>query len=176
VLRRAIVLFVPAPESERLDEIRTRWDPVMGARIGVHITLVHDVTDQEQAARLLAAAAAAREAEPITVRLGAAATWGPAAWGIYLHVDDPTGGVTSLQAQLAPIESPRWSRVPYRAHVTLVHSRTTPPTVAEEAWATLAGFDPGWEVTVDAVDVIELAEPAWRTVERYALAPAALAD
>ena len=51
VLRRAIVLFVPPPVAARVDEIRRRWDPVMTARIGAHITLVHDVVDHERARR-----------------------------------------------------------------------------------------------------------------------------
>jgi 2'-5' RNA ligase len=173
-VRRAIVLFVSGTVCVELDDIRNRWDPLMCARIGAHITLVHDVNEPARAAEVVAAAAASTG--PFTVRLGPSATWGKAAWGVYLHVDDPTGTVTSLQAQLASLEDPRWARVPYRAHVTLVHSRTTPAAVAEEAWAALDGFEPAWEVEVEAIDVVELAEPAWRTVERYSLSPLVVAD
>jgi 2'-5' RNA ligase len=173
-VRRAIVLFVSGRVCAELDDIRSRWDPVMCARIGAHITLVHDVKDPVRAARLAAEAAASTG--PFNVRLGPGATWGKAAWGVYLHVDDPTGTVTSLHAQLASLEDSRWARVPYRAHVTLVHSRTTPAAIAAEAWAALDGFDPAWDAEVEAIDVVELVEPAWRTVERYSLAPLVVAD
>jgi 2'-5' RNA ligase len=175
VLRRAVVLFVPAPVCVELDEIRSRWDPVMCARIGSHVTLIHEVTDHDRASELVAAAAST--AQPFTVTLGRADRWGPSAWGVYLHVDDPTGAVAALQAQLAEVEEPRWARVPFRAHVTLVHSRTTEAAMAEQAWAALDGFAPGWSVDVAAIDIVELDDPTgWRTVERFELARAAVAD
>jgi 2'-5' RNA ligase len=175
VLRRAIVLFVPPPVCEQLDEIRRRWDPVMCSRIGCHITLVHDVTDHARASELVAAAAATTA--PFTVRLGSAAHWGQSAWGVYLPVDDPAGAIDGVQAQLVEVEAARWARVPFRSHVTLVHSRTTPPATAEQAWATLDGFDPGWPVDVTALDIVEMDEATgWRTVERVELATTAVAD
>ena len=175
VLRRAIVLFVPPPVCDQLDEIRRRWDPVMCGRIGCHITLVHDVTDQIRASELVAAVAASTT--PFTVRLGRAAHWGKSAWGVYLHVDDPAGAIDAVQARLAEVEEERWARVPFRAHVTLVHSRTTPPELAAEAWAALEDFDPGWAVDVTALDIVEMEElTGWRTVERVELATTAVAD
>ena len=51
-LRRAVVLFVPPPVSVAIDEIRMRWDPVMCARIGAHITLVHDVVHHDRVRQL----------------------------------------------------------------------------------------------------------------------------
>jgi 2'-5' RNA ligase len=175
VLRRAIVLFVPPPVCEQLDEIRRRWDPVMCGRIGCHITLVHDVTDHDRATELVAEVAA--RTAPFTVRLGAAAHWGKSAWGVYLHVDDPHGVVDAVQAQLASLEEARWARVPYRSHVTLVHSRTTPPETAAEAWAALESFDPGWEIDVGAIDIVEMEEATgWCSVERFELATAIVAD
>jgi 2'-5' RNA ligase len=175
VSRRAIVLFVPPPVCEQLDDIRRRWDPVMCSRIGCHITLVHDVTDHARASELLATVAASTT--PFTVRLGRAAHWGKSAWGVYLHVDDPAGAVDAVQAQLAELEEERWARVAFRSHVTLVHSRTTPAEIAAEAWEVLESFDPGWEVAVDAIDIVEMDEATgWRSVARFELATAAVAD
>jgi 2'-5' RNA ligase len=167
-LRRAIVLSISGPAGHRVDEIRMRWDPIMCGRIGSHITLIHDVTDHAAATDLVARAAASTA--PFPVRLGRADRWGPSAWGIYLHVDDASGAVTSLHQQLALLEEPRWARATFRAHVTVVHSRTTEAGVAEQAWAELDGFDPGWEVEIGAIDIIELNEPVWHTVERFELA------
>jgi 2'-5' RNA ligase len=163
-----VVLFLPDPPRTAVDEIRTRWDPVMCGRIGAHITLVHDVVDHERAAQEVAAAAAC--ATPFTVRLTDAAHWGRSPVGVYLHVDDPADDVTSLHAHMAHLEEPRWARVAFRAHCTLVHSRTTEPTVAARAWAELDGFHAGWDVELGAVDIIEMDEPTgWRTVERFEL-------
>ncbi len=140
----------------------------MCQRIPSHITLIHDVTDHDGATGLVANAAASTA--PFSVSLGRADRWGPSAWGIYLHVDDPSAEIASLHAQLAPLEEPRWARAAFRAHVTLVHGRTTEPGAAEQAWAELDGFDPGWAVEVGAIDLVELREPAWHTVERSELA------
>jgi 2'-5' RNA ligase len=167
VLRRAVVLLVPAAVRERLDEIRMRWDPVMCGRIGSHITLIHDVTEHGRATD--AVAEASSSTAPFGVRLGRADRWGPSTWGIYLHVEDPTGGIASLHRQLASLEEPRWARAPFRPHVTLVHGRTTAAVVAEQAWSELDGFDPGWDVEIREIDVVELREPAWHTVERFEL-------
>lgn len=174
-LRRAVVLFVPPPVCNSIDEIRMRWDPVMCGRIGAHITLIHDVVDHGQARRLVEAAAAC--SAPFSVRLRHTDHWGRSAHGVYLHVDDPTGGIGSLHAQLVALEEPRWARVQFRPHCTLVHSRTTPPDIAAEAWAALDGLDACWDVDVAAIDVIELDEATgWRTGERFALAPTLVAD
>ena len=166
-LRRAVVLFLPPPVQSLVDDIRTRWDPVMTARIGAHVTLIHDVVDHSQAAQLVADAAAA--AQPFPIRLVRAGRWGKSAYGIYLDVEDPTGGIAALHDRLRALEHPAWARVPFRAHATLVHGRTVDAAAANRAWVELAGFDPGWDVDVAAIDVIELAEPLWRTVARHEL-------
>lgn len=168
--RRAVVLFVPPPVCTAIDEIRMRWDPIMCGRIGAHITLIHDAVEHGTAADLVAAVAAS--SAPFTVRLSTTAHWGRAAHGVYLHVDDQRGDVTSLYEQLAALEEPRWASVPFRAHCTLVHSRTTEPAVAARAWAELEGFHAGWDVDVAALDIIELDEATgWHPVERFALTP-----
>jgi len=161
--RRAVVLAIPPPVSASIDEIRMRWDPVMCGRIGAHITLIHDLIDDGRGDERIAAAAAATP--PCSVRLTDTAHWGQSAYGVYLHVDDMAGGVMSLHSQLASLEDPRWARVAFRPHVTVVHSRTTDPAVAAEAWAVLEEFHAGWEVRLTTVDVIELGSRGWHTVD-----------
>ena len=171
--RRAVVLFVPPPVCVAVDEIRMRWDPVMCARIGAHVTLVHEVVDHERARALVAATAASTA--PFTVTLTGTDHWGRAAHGVYLHVADPTGGIASLHSRLAGLEAPRWARVSFRAHCTLVHSRTTEATVAARAWAELEGYHAGWDVDVAAVDIIEMDEATgWCSVEQFTLTPTSL--
>ena len=106
---------------------------------------------------------------PFPVRLTHADRWGPSRYGIYLHVDDHAGGVAELHGQLADLEAPAWASVTFRPHVTLVHGRTVTEDDAEAAWSALDGFVAGWDVDVAAIDIVELIEPRWRTVERYEL-------
>ena len=163
---QAIVVHLPAPTAALVDEVRRRFDPVMAARIDAHITLVHDVVDHERVPELVRRAS---DREPFHVRLTHADRWGPSHFGAYLHVDDPDGAVHSLHEAVAELEAPGWARAGYRPHVTLVHGRTVSEEEADQAWRALDGFVAGWEVTVEAVDVIELIEPRWRLVERHPL-------
>ena len=81
----------------------------------------------------------------------------------------PTARCRGLHEAVAGLESPRWARGGFRPHVTLVNGRTASEEQAEAAWRALDGFVAGWELTVGAVDVIELVEPRWRLVERHPL-------
>lgn len=171
--RRAIVLFVPPPVDAHIDEIRHRFDPVMAGRIGAHITLVHDVADLGMARELITVAA---DRAPFPVRLTHADRWGPSRYGVFLHVDDHAGGIAALHRQVADLEAPAWARVAYRPHVTLVHGRTVTEGQADAAWSALDGFEAGWEVDVAGVDLVELVEPRWRTIERFELRAAPVAD
>jgi 2'-5' RNA ligase len=164
--RQAIVVHLPAPTATLVDEIRCRFDPVMAARIDAHLTLVHDVTDRARVAKLVGRAI---DREPFRVRLTHVDRWGSSRYGAYLHVDDPDGAVLGLHDAVAELESPAWVRSGFRPHVTLVNGRTVSEEEAEAAWRALDGFVAGWELTVGAVDVIELVEPRWRLVERHPL-------
>ena len=42
VVRRQVTMFLPRPLAERVDEIRTRFDPETARHIRPHITVVHD--------------------------------------------------------------------------------------------------------------------------------------
>jgi 2'-5' RNA ligase len=170
VPRQAIVVTLSAPAAVLVDEIRRRFDPGMAARIDAHLTLVHEVTDRQRAPELLGRATDRR---PFRVRLTHADRWGPSRYGAYLHVDDPDGAVRDLHHAVAELEAPAWARVEYRPHVTLVHGRTVSEEQAEAAWRALDGFVADWEVSVEAVDLIELIEPRWWLVDRHRLRPVA---
>ena len=73
-------------------------------------------------------------------------------------------------------QHPAWSRVPFRAHATLIHGRTVTSDDAVAAWGALDGFRADWDVDVTGIDIIELAEPRWRTVERVELQAAPVPD
>ncbi len=165
--RRAIVLHLDRATTERVDAIRRRWDPVMAARIGPHITLVHDVVgDGAIDARV---AEVADGTAPFVVGLAAATLWGPARYGIFLGLDDPAGTVAGLHGALADLEAPGWARVEYRPHVTLVHGRTVTADDADAAWDALGGLHAGWPAEITAIDVVELVEPRWRPLASFPL-------
>jgi 2'-5' RNA ligase len=166
--RRAIVLFLRGAVAEHVDAIRRRWDPVMTGRIDAHVTLVHEVTDDLAAERRVVELAATTP--PIEITLTTTACWGAATYGVYAAIDDPSG-VAVLHRALADLEAPRWSRVAFRPHVTLVHGRTVDPALAAPAWAELCDVQLDWSATLAAIDVIELDEPTgWTSVQRVSLA------
>jgi 2'-5' RNA ligase len=164
--RQAIVVPLLGPTAALVDEIRCRFDPIMAARIDPHLTLVHDVSDRTRAADTVGRAV---QREPFRIRLTHADRWGPSRHGAYLHVEDPDSAVRGLQEAVAGLESPAWARGGFRPHVTLVNGRTVSEEQAEAAWRALDGFVAGWELTVAAVDLVELVEPRWRLVERHPL-------
>lgn len=173
--RRAVVLSIPPPVASRVDAIRRRWDPLMTARIGPHVTLVRDVGDHGHAERLVAAAAA--DCGPFEVALTATRTWSSARYGIFLDVEDPSGSIARLRGRLVEVELRAAARGVYRPHVTLVHGRTVAPEAVEPAWAALRDLRVDWTVVLDAIDVLELAEPiGWRRVERVPLTASAAVD
>ena len=173
VARRAVVLFVPQPVAAVIDDVRRRWDPVMLGRIDAHVTLVHDIVhdivDVDAADRCVQEAAAATA--PFEVTLTTARCWSRAANGVYLDIDDPTGAIEALHAQLSALESPAWARAGFHPHVTLVHGRTVDPDLAEPAWSALCDATFGWTVRLSTLDVIELDEATgWSSVLRLPLA------
>ncbi len=174
--RRAVVLFVRGTVAERIDSIRRRWDPVMAGRIDVHLTLIHDVVDHDAATGRVTELAA--DTGPFEIALTSTGCWaGTATYGVYLGIDDPTGGVARLHAALADLEAPRWARVPFRPHVTLVHGRTVDPSLAEPAWAALCDQHVDWAVQLSTMDVIELDDATgWTSVQRSDLNGSVLRD
>lgn len=169
--RRAVVLFLPPPVERLIDDIRHRWDPVMAGRIDAHVTLVHDLADHDLARHRLGRVA--RDVACFDLTLTTTACWGPAKWGIYLHVDDHDGGVWALHDQLADVEDPRWLRGTFRPHVTLVHGRTVSEETAERAWAELESFRADARARITSVCVVESRPAGWHTIDRFDLADAA---
>lgn len=169
--RRAVVLFLPPPVELLVDEIRHRWDPVMAGRIDAHVTLVHDLADHDLARDRLHRVVSDLASFELT--LTTTACWGPATWGIYLHVDDHDGGVWALHEHLADVEDPRWLRGTFRPHVTLVHGRTVSEETAERAWAELQSFRADVRAHITSVCVVESRPGGWHTIDRFDLADAA---
>lgn len=165
--RRAVVLFVDGEVEATVDAIRERWDPAMAARIAAHLTIVHDVVDHARADELVDELAAATA--PFTYRLTRTATWSKIENGIYLDVDDPTGGLAGLYDALIEMERPGWSRIDFRPHVTLVHGRTAPAGAADAAWPELEALDAGWECAATELAIVESHPTAWVTVRAQAL-------
>jgi 2'-5' RNA ligase len=160
---RQLTAFLPPPIRSQVEFIRQRWDPEMAKRIGAHFTVSHVVPggdDWENGVDAL------QMALPLRVRIGGARNWGEPSGGIYLSVDDFDETVRTARRTLFVVEPPGVAYVP---HVTLTHPRTTPPEIAEAAWAELDGWTVNEFVSIEALDVIEYDGLAWRTARRVAL-------
>jgi len=161
-----VVLFPPA--LREVEAVRRRWDPVMAARIAAHVTIVHDVTDHDRADAALRAAAASTA--PIELTLTRAAHWGATARGVYLAVEPHDRGIDSLHRALVDVEDPRWLRIGYRPHLTVVHPRYVAEDEAARSWAELSGWTPRRRVRVERVAVVEMDADGWKTVAQVVLA------
>ena len=147
----------------------------MCGRIGPHVTLIHDVVDHDRAAESVRR----RPRRPPRSRSASPApATGAGRPSACTSTSTTRRGPCSRCTRNWPTWRSRgWARVPFRPHCTLVHSRTTAPGVAGEAWAALDAFAGGWDVEVTAIDIIELDEATgWTTVERCALSPTLVTD
>jgi 2'-5' RNA ligase len=153
-VRRQVALFVPEPVASAIDAVRREWDPEMAGAIAPHVTVLHRCDDPA------AVAAAATSVDPFEVTVGVLDCWGRPSGGLYLTVDDPSGGVTRLRERLGV-------REPFTPHVTVVHRRSLPSWRAgRRAWRALAGWELEASVVLDAVTVIEADDAGgpWRQV------------
>jgi len=164
--RLAVVLALNGDAARLVDDVRERWDRVMRGRIGAHVTLLHDVEDDDA---LPAALTRVAGRPPIELTLTSTACWGPLRYGIYLDIDDHTGAVAELYEELAELESPRWRRTEYRPHVTLLHGRTVSEESAVRAWAELQSWRPEHAARIDAITVLRLGDDRWHEIERVPL-------
>lgn len=149
VPRTQLTAFVPAPARAGVDEVRRRWDPVMAARIGAHLTVLRSLPDPQVVSASLA------EAPPgiVRLRLSRAAHVTPlAAGGIFLAVEDEHGDWATLCQVLRRSLGPDADlSLP---HVTLLHPRTTSLAQRERAWEVLSRWEPDLRVAISEVAVI----------------------
>jgi 8-oxo-dGTP diphosphatase len=156
-------VFIEGEARDEVDSLRARWDPAMARQIGPHVTVAYpnEVPSlDEMSARVEAAANAA---QPFRLRLWEVRRFAQPDDGLYLAIDDVTGGWDTLREAIvgrgeAPTAEP---------HLTLVHPRTSGMT--ERAWAEVSGVAIGREVAVREVAVTAFDGHVWQTVERFGL-------
>jgi 2'-5' RNA ligase len=154
-----VTVFLPSPLSERVDEVRTRWDPEMSRRIRPHITVVHDAAEcDDLRARLDVVEATCSS---FALRFTDARCWGTPQQGIYLAVEDVQRGIETIRRSLGVTDPPAMR---YRPHVTLTHERTLTTKEAHDAWAQVSGWTVDEVVTINSLAVIELDGSQWREV------------
>jgi 8-oxo-dGTP pyrophosphatase MutT (NUDIX family)/2'-5' RNA ligase len=153
-------MFLPGPVAERVDEIRTRFDPETARHIRPHITVVHDAGEAllgELRSQLELVASAC---PPLSLRLTTARCWGAPEAGIYLAIEDGQEAIEAIRRALGVIDAPGFAYVP---HVTLTHARTVPAPRAREAWDAIRGWTVDESVIIDRLAIVELDGFEWRT-------------
>lgn len=161
-VRRQVTVFVDGPVGEGIARLRRRWDPVMADRIGPHVTVVYDV-DDDLVERLNTVASAT---PPFTLGLEHPRCWDVPVGGVYFPVVDEVGALDGLRARLGAT-SP--VGVTYRAHVTIMHPRTTPADRALAAWAELADCPAPGRWMVRELCVVAFVDERWEIVQRASL-------
>jgi 2'-5' RNA ligase len=132
LVRHHAAVFLDPRQTRPVEELRSRWDPVMASRIAAHVTLVYPEEVPDSASLEHLAAAAAASTAPFTISLGPAFFTGSPAAGVLLRVRDPDNGIGAFRAQVV---SPGRG-VDFPPHVTIVHPRTS--GLGQQAWQQLA--------------------------------------
>lgn len=124
----------------------------MADQIAAHLTAIYpeELDDAETLPSRVVRAAAATA--PFRISLGSAFYEGSPERGVFLYVDDPSGGVAAFRshAGLAAGEG-----IDFPLHVTITHSRTS--TLGMQAWSELedARFDIDFLINAVAVTAFD---------------------
>ena len=155
--------FLDPRHSKPVEELRSRWDPVMASQIASHVTLVYpeEVPDSANLERLAAAAAASTP--PFAITLGPAFFKGSPAAGVFLHVHDPDNGIGSFRAQVVP----PGRAVDFPPHVTIVHPGTS--GLGQQAWQQLVSTRIDGQFTITCVAITAFSGDRWQTLRRLPL-------
>ncbi|MDQ1456465.1 MAG: hypothetical protein QOH28_2085 [Actinomycetota bacterium] len=153
-------MFLPRPLAERVDGIRTRFDPETARHIRPHITVVHDAGEALLGGLRSQLEFVASTRPPLSLRLTTARCWGAPEAGIYLAIEDGQGAIGAIRRALGVIDAPEFEYVP---HVTLTHARTVSAPQAREAWDAIRGWTVDETVSIDRLAIVELDGSEWRT-------------
>lgn len=156
-------LFVGDEVGDEIDVLRARWDPAMARQIRPHATVAYPEELPSLDETVVRVDEAARIARPFRLRIGEVRRFAPPGDGLYMIVDDLTGGWGMLREAIVG-----GGDVPtLEPHLTVVHPRTS--GMIERASAELAGVAISREVEVRDVAVTAFDGHVWRTVERFGL-------
>lgn len=165
-MRRHLTIVVGEATVPEVAAARHRWDPVMAAGVPPHASVIYPEDHDDLDALLTRARAVCPATPPFVLTLGAVTADADGAGGVFVALDDPTGGWSRLRRALLPAAGALHGIGP---HLTIVHPRTS--SRGPEAWRALSGT-----TFMGAIDVREIAltetsvEDGMRTVERFALA------
>jgi 2'-5' RNA ligase len=156
--RHHVTVFLDPRASGPVEELRSRWDPVMARQIAAHITLIYPEEVSGRAGLERRAAEAASRTPLFTITLGPAFFTGSPAAGVFFHVHDPGNGIGTFRAQAVPPAR----AVDFPPHVTIVHPRTS--GLGRQAWPQLAATRVDARFTITRVAITVFSEDRWQIV------------
>lgn len=118
--RRHVLFVLTGDVAQKVQALRTRWDPVMASRIPPHLSLVYPEETVDESLVLDRVAQAARATPPFEVTLGDLV--GSDRGGVWFWVNDPSDTWRRLRSTIL---TPPSISLPHKAHVTVVHPRTS---------------------------------------------------
>jgi 8-oxo-dGTP pyrophosphatase MutT (NUDIX family) len=160
----ATIVLAP-DDAAPLDALRQAWDPAMAATIGAHVTVTYPGEANEMALLRQRLSDLTAEVAPFALRLGGLSPFGQPEDGCYVEVDDPDAAYAQLRAAI--LRPPFARMTEQRAHVTIVHPRTS--GLGPIAWEHLEGLSFDTELTVREIAITAFDGTTWRTVDRFAL-------
>jgi 8-oxo-dGTP diphosphatase len=156
-----VTLFIEGEARDEIDSLRARWDPAMVRQIAPHVTVAYPSDLRSLDEMIVRTEYVAKVTQPFRLRLGELRRFVRPEEGLYVAIDDVTGGWRTLrEAILGRGDTPT-----VEPHLTVVHPRTS--GMIERASTELAGVAIGREVGIRGVAVTAFDGQVWQTVELF---------
>jgi 8-oxo-dGTP diphosphatase len=154
-------LFLAGPLADRIEALRSQWDPAMAWQVDAHVTVAYpgDVEGLDELIRR--SRRAAIQVGPVHLQLAGFELHGGPDDGLFVGTVDVNGDWARLRRVITGDSAPTWP------HVTVVHPRTT--NRSAQAWNALRSTPLEGELTVGEVSITAFDSRRWRHVERVPL-------
>jgi len=163
--RRHLQFLLSGPATERVEDVRRTWDPVMAARAPAHVTLIYPEEFTDEQLLVARTREAASRTAPFSVVTHAMACEAEGDGGVWFLVEDESGSWASLRCAL--LQPPFRLLLEAVPHITLVHPRTSKQGRA--ALSALGNTQLGDRFELNEIVFTDTSESGMRVLERFPL-------
>jgi 8-oxo-dGTP diphosphatase len=154
-------LFVTGTLAERIEALRSEWDPAMASQVAAHVTVAYPGEVPDLGELLRRARRASSSSPRVRLELVEPMIHDRPEDGVFLRVRDPDGAWHHLRRAITGADTPA------EPHLTLVHPRTSNRGAA--AWEELSTLRLTGALTVPELAVTAFDSRRWQVVERMPL-------
>lgn len=164
VARPHATFFLDPLAAAPIETLRSRWDPVMASQIAAHFTAIYPEELDDVETLLPRVLGAAARTAPFRITIGPAFYDRSPELGVFLHLNDPTGGVATFRSHAGLVSG---GRSDFPLHVTIAHPRTS--TLGPQAWSDLEAAQINGEFLITDVSVTAFDGTRWQTTSSHPL-------